>query len=333
LSYVHGNAKGVIIIVRMINSNKMKQPREHHYVAQGYLKGFTFDEKKTELFVLNKQYGSVRKSSPKGTAYLFDFYTINTIDEKDSAEIEESLGKIETVSIPILLKIGLGNAITQSEHADAALYIAVQYGRTPYHRARIDEIGTVIVNSHIKSYLSKVVNDPKKYENLKADFHKEHIGIAFPSMGSLIEKLIKPGAMYKITSDNGTFTTQFLDNATPVGQGLLEQKWVVLHPPPGSSFITSDNPIALRSTRKLMPWEQLAIMLPGVQRYFPLTKYSCLLIIDGKPSDVIMHFRISVSKVRMINQLLTQQASKYVMADNDKLLRSMVRCIKTSVTP
>lgn len=140
------------------------KPREHHYVPQGYLRGFT--ETKNVLFATNKTFNRIRKTSPKGVGYIKDFYTVDTIDEKDSVEVEENLGKIESKCIPLLDKLITANDLPNAEWADIAIYIALQYGRTPHMRNLMDKVATISVNNYIKETLADALNDPQNYAEL-----------------------------------------------------------------------------------------------------------------------------------------------------------------------
>ena len=303
------------------------KPREHHYVPQGYLRGFT--EAKSILFVVNKEFDTVRKTSPKGTGYLKDFYTVDTIDEKDSAEVEENLSKIESRCIPLLDKLIAAKDLPNAEWADIAIYIALQYGRTPHMRNLMDKVATVSVNNYIKEALAEALNDPQKYAELKNGVAGQSPDSPpIPSREKLAEMVLGPRIIEEFNLDNGTYVHSIFRIAWEIADSLLKKHWTILHAPKNSSFITSDNPMTLSISRELQPYETLAVLLPGVIRHFPLNSRTCLVITDEAIKREISHQVISKNEVRKINKLLYGKAFKYVISGNEKLLKSFMQVSK-----
>jgi hypothetical protein len=298
-----------------------QQSRNHHYLAQGYMRGFC--EQRNVLFVHVKTTRRIRPTSPRGVAYSKDFYTVDTVDEKDSDEIEQTLSKVESVAIPIIHKLSAQNELSNPERADLAIYIALQYGRTPHSREQTDKVATTIVTNEVKTVIAEAINDPVKYEKLISHFKEEQPDKEPPSRDKLIEWVVKKGPMAIISTDNGTFVKLFFERANVISEGLLERKWQVLHSPNNSCFITSDNPIGLLIDRQLKKYETLAILLRGVTRYFPLDRKTCLVILEEPATKEIAHRPITASEVRKINKLLFQQAKKYVISGNNRLLESL----------
>lgn len=301
--------------------NKQK-PRDHHYVPQGYLRGFTEDP--NVLYVYDKKAKRIRRTSTKGIAYSRDYYTVDTVDEKNSSEVEENLGRIESVVIPILSEVTEDKDLSNPKRADLAIYIAVQYGRTPVAKARMDEVATIVATNETKTIMAEAVNDESKYqemvERIKADDPDRYV----PSRQTLIEWILKPGPMAKVSMDRGTYVKQFFENAWHISEGLLRTKWTVIAAAKGSSFITSDNPVGLSVERKLEQHEALAIMLPGVTRYFPLDSKHCLIMTDDIVDRKIERRLASKSEARAINKIIADQAYKYVISGNEQLLGSLV---------
>lgn len=295
-----------------------QKPRDHHYVPQGYLRGFT--EAPNTLYVYDKDAKRVRQTSTKGIAYSRDYYTVDTIDERDSSEVEDNLGRIETVVIPILSEIVTEEDLSNSKRADLAIYIAVQYGRTPIAKARMDEIATIVATNEVKSIMAEAVNDDAKYQEMVKRIRSDDPNRYVPSRDTLIEWILKPGPMAKVSMDKGTYVKQFFENAEHIAEGLLHTRWTVLTAPQRSSFITSDNPIGLVVARELKEHEALAIMLPGVTRYFPLDFKHCLVMTDDLKGRAIERRTASKKEVRIINKIITEQAYKYVISGNKRLL-------------
>lgn len=299
-------------------SNKAHQ---HHYVPQAYLR--LFSDPAGKLFVLNKGFKTIRETAPKGIAYSHDFYTVDTIDEKDSSEVEEAFAQIENRCIPVIKELVSGkNIFPNADYADFAIYIALQYGRTPTARAKMDNASKVIATKELKNKLREIATDPEQYKKLKRDFSKAHPDITLPPMKRIGEMSKADIDIVGFAWDNGSFVQSVFRMAEEIAAGLLSSHWSVLKAPSGSQFVTTDNPIVMRMTRPLNPFESPAILLRGTEKYLPLSSKYCLVITDGAWSGV-NHVNITKNRVRAINRLSYLQAGKYVISGSKPLLHSI----------
>jgi hypothetical protein len=296
-----------------------KPSAHHHYVPQGYLKGFVNNG---ELYVINKKYGSIPATTPAGVVYVPGFYTVDTITEKDSSEAEDNFSKIETTCIPIIKKMITGGYLTNPNLADMAIYIALQYGRTPFSRTRMDDVTTVVATNLIKEKLVEAYNDPMKYKEMLEGVKEENPELDFPTREKIEEWILKPGPIAKMKVDNGTYVVQVFESAYSIADALLRKRWIVLRAPRDASFVTSDNPIGLYLNRSLKFGEMLAILLPDVKCFFPLDSKTCLVIVDNDHFE-LKESIISKDRVKSINRLIYTQAQQYVISSSKPLLRSL----------
>lgn len=276
-----------------------------------------------KLFILNKKFKTVRETSTKAIAYSNDFYTVDTIDEKDSSEAEETFSKIESRCIPIIKQILGGRYILpNADYADLAIYIALQYWRTPTARAKMDSAGRVIVNAELRNKLTEISTDAEQYKELKRDFGKTHPDIVLPPMEKIGEMSKADIVLESFAWDNGSFVQSIFRMAEEIAAGLLRSRWLVLKAPKGSQFVATDNPVGMRMTRQLRPFESPAILLPGAEKYLPLSSGYCLAITDGDWGGITLA-TITKNNVRAINRLGFLQAEKYVISGNKSLLKSI----------
>jgi len=298
----------------------MRKLPVHHYIPQGYLRGFINND---ELFVVNKKYGTIRPTSPAGVAYVPGFYIVDTVSEKDSSEVEESFCKIENVCIPIIKRMIAGEYLTNPNIADLAIYIALQYGRTPFSRSRMDDVTTIMMTNLAKEQLVELYKDSEKYDEMAKYLHENNPDLDVPSREKIKEWILKPGAsLGNIKIDNGTYVKQVFENAENIAAGLLERRWIVLRAPRGVSFITSDNPIGIYLNRPLKTSEILAILLGGVQRFFPLNAKTCLTIVDNDRFE-LKTSTVTKDQAKDINRLIYDQAHQYVISGSERLLLSL----------
>ena len=276
-----------------------------------------------KLYTLNKEFRTVRETSTKGVAYSHDFYTVDTVDEKDSSEVEETFAQIENKCIPIIKQIVEGKrTFPNADYADLAIYIALQYGRTPTARARMDNASRIMVTAELKNKLNRVSTDPQQYEELVQDIARDHPDIALPPMAKF-DKISKADIVLEdFAWDNGSFVQSVFRMADEIAAGLLRSCWFLLEAPSNSQFLTTDNPVTLRMTRPLKPFESPAVLLPGTEKYLPLSRRFCLAIVDGEWGGIIST-KVTRNNVRAINRLGYLQAGKYVISGNRPLLQSI----------
>lgn len=295
--------------------------RQHHYVPQAYMR--MFNDPTGKLYALNKEFKTVRATATKGVAYSHDFYTVDTIDEKDSSEAEEAFAQIENRCIPIIKELVDGkNTFPNADYADLAIYIALQYWRTPTARAKMDNTSKVIATAELRNKLKEISTDPQQYKELERDFSKAHPEIVLPPMERIGEMSKADIVLESFAWDNGSYVQSIFRMAEEIAAGLLRSRWLVLKSPNGSQFVTTDNPVVMRMTRQLKPFESPAILLPGTEKYLPLSSRHCLAITDGDWSG-ITHANITKNNVRAINRLSYLQAGKYVISGSKQLLQSI----------
>jgi hypothetical protein len=297
------------------------QARQHHYVPQAYLRLFSDSEGK--LYAMNKEFKTARETSSKGVAYSHDFYTVDTVDEKDSSEVEEAFGQIENRCIPIIKQLLDGkDTLSNADYADMAIYIALQYWRTPTARAKMDNASKIIATTELRNKLKQVSTDPKQYDELSRDFSNNHPDIILPPMEEIGKLAHADIVLEKFAWDNGSFVQSVFRMAEEIADGLLKSRWFVLQAPSKSQFVTTDNPVVMRMTRPLRPLESPAILLPGTEKYLPLSSKYCLAITEGGWSGII-RAKVTKNNVRAINRLSYLQAGKYVISGSKPLLYSI----------
>lgn len=107
----------------MNGGDKMAERKRQHYVPQFYLKNFSVDN--ATFNILNVQNGKIIESAPiNRQCYAPYFY--------QSDAIETELGKLETISAPIIKKVISPNCfqITQDEEKTLKMYTIFQFFRT-----------------------------------------------------------------------------------------------------------------------------------------------------------------------------------------------------------
>ena len=78
------------ILINIDDNKIISNARNHHYVSQFYLRGFSKNGKKEKLFVYNKEQKKYFKSNPRNIASKRDFNRISVKGKKNYFEHHQS---------------------------------------------------------------------------------------------------------------------------------------------------------------------------------------------------------------------------------------------------
>jgi hypothetical protein len=109
-----------------------------------------------------------------------------------------------------------------------------------------------------------------------------------------------------------------------------QMDWLVLHAPPTTAFLTTDNPLVV-----VPPFREQAsiwlgssgVITPGAIKVFPLAHDSCLLMLDH--GDYLRHTTATRDAVRMTNLQVVGRCERLVLGRDEAHVRSVVQ--KTGV--
>lgn len=196
----------------------------HHFVPQGYLRGFAIDEESSGSFVwvYDKNAGRVpRRKSVKSIAWAPAYYAQEFPDGSvDLDTVENALAKTIDNEIPVILRrivpeIGAPARISDEDKGTLAYFIALSMTRVPSFRDGINALHTRIGEIE----LSLMKEHDLEFKNLAA----KH--------GIVLE--VKPWvSLYPM-----------FEMARSIANSALAKNWQFYVPPPEVPFVTSDNPV------------------------------------------------------------------------------------------
>ena len=106
--------------------------KNHHYLPQAYLAGFTRAGTAESVFwVFDTRTGECRRQTPKNTAAERYFYAADTETGDRSLHIEEGLAKIEGLVLPVVRKVDAGEPISLEEKQLLGLFVGLLFTRVP----------------------------------------------------------------------------------------------------------------------------------------------------------------------------------------------------------
>lgn len=119
-----------------------RQPRQHHYVPQFYLAGFTTTGTiDGPLHVLDREQGKSWPSSPKGTAHARDFYAVDLGSGQDPMVVEKTMAVCEGKWAAALKVVTEESALPQGASlGDLLAFVAFLAVRVPRIRTQVADV-------------------------------------------------------------------------------------------------------------------------------------------------------------------------------------------------
>lgn len=118
---------------------KENQPKRHHYVPQGYLRGFADQKEHIQVVPLDPS-ENTRRPHVKNVALFNNFHTTPEVPD-DPVWFEKELSQVEGKAVDVIRRIEGGKfPLRPQDRADMALFIALQAVRGPDTRNNTDEM-------------------------------------------------------------------------------------------------------------------------------------------------------------------------------------------------
>lgn len=239
-----------------------KQPKKHHYVPQFILNNFRFG-KKRNIYVFDKQKGSVFPSSIKNAASENYFYKDDGLNyDKDT---ETKLAELESLCTSIFGKIVKEESlatVSPYEHGTICLFVAVQKVRTNKTREFLSNINQVVSN-----WVKASGGDPNKdVENFREQSEKD----------------VKDSSIKLLRTLPGEFA-----------KDIYEKEWTLVKAPKGEYFYISDHPVTMHNHFPRPGRGNIGLRLKGIEIHLPISPKLCISFMCPKTVDEI---RIKVNK-------------------------------------
>jgi hypothetical protein len=290
-------------------------PKRHHYLPEFYLKGFARDDL---LWVFDRKSGQYRQQPPKNTAVIGQYYTSTTEAGEKDTSIEKHLADIEGEAKPIIDKLDAAETISPQERVGLAYFLALQLSRTPKHQREIEYIGDAAHKLIAKDMFPTV---EAVAASLKAKGGDP--GFTPESFFEFVHK-----EQFKMQAPRDLTLNAMLDHAAKFYRDLALMNWFVFHADGHTSFITTDSPLGYVVDEKHRGSREpiFGFASEKVTKLIPLTCQTTLAI--AGPGVALAHVPADRNQVREINLAVTIECERFVIARDEKLLRSLVPASK-----
>ncbi len=233
----------------------------HHYVPQGYLRGFTIEGEKSLIWEYDKNTGEIshQPRSIRDVCAEHHYYAQKREDGPvDNESLEDAFHEIEDKAPRVIKSIKFTGAgkkvvIADEERVILSFFAAIQLFRVPNFREGVEEMHRKLV----EMTLGHIVAQDKE----KGTLPKE------------IEELYERGGT-KIDIERFVSLEPMINMAKEGSARLLEKVWHFAAPAEGMTFVTSDNPVYFQAPEEYREevGPCLGPMHPLSEVTFPLRK-------------------------------------------------------------
>lgn len=306
-----------------------KLPKNHHYIPQFYLRGFSLDGK--HLHILDKKASGpdlmYRRQTIESIAYEKQLYTYrNTDGEKET--LEDMFGEIEGKAKISIEKLSEKKKLTLEERSWLALFISLIQLRTPASknemlgadqqaREKIMRMSFNAPRDFIKKRFEAIghkLNDEELDDtiNFAQDEKRSKVVVDYPP-----EYWIR--RMLLLSSDLALLMSSFV--------------WEVRHADKPFAFLTSDNPFLLIPGEKPDPFHGVGLITPKAKKILPLKANLCLIMHDPKSTPIQVHTIADKAFSRKINEYTVRHANRFIFSPEKGKIEKIANTKKELLVP
>ncbi|WP_081979348.1 DUF4238 domain-containing protein [Methylophilus sp. Q8] len=267
----------------------------HHFVPQGFLRGFTIngDNSRSFVWVYDKRAGHApRMKSVRSIAWAPAYYAQERDDgSTDLDTIETGLAKTIDNEIPLILQkitptVGQCVELAAEDKAALAFFVGLSLTRVPSFR------------DGINAMYSRVAQAALSYQ-LDRDSR----------LGELAEK-------YGVTAEAKPWVSlrPMIEMAQSIASSALTKNWQFFVAPPSVPLVTSDNPVVFSG--EAVGLSQLGPAHPGAELVMNLRKDMAVVFTPKTGYPTMRTFSLSPIEARKFNRGIVRAARHRVFADH-----------------
>lgn len=299
----------------------MSSPKRHHYLPESYLWRFA-NEKGFWVYDLKRD--QYRPQVPRDTGVQSYFNAIENEKGERSFELEEMLSKIEGDVTGVMAKVEVRKELSDDERYLLAYFVALQRLRGPdFH----DD--TSRMSEHMLKRMMEMTWWNPEHARQEWERFQKDTGTAIDTTFEEMRAYVLKGD-YKITTHRNMSLEMMLKLAPGFANLFYRLDWLFLCAPQAKTFVTADTPFSLFDSRRKEQRGPLDIGVglgtPGATKLIPLSATTCLSMHDvGSSCSYVDATR---ELMRATNMQITYGATKFVIARDEELLRSLVAEIR-----
>lgn len=291
----------------------MGTPKRHHYLPQFYLERFCRNK---ILQIFDRESCSYRGQAPKNTATIGHYYTVTDKHGNKNTDIETFLSKIEGLAKPIIDKVDNSAFITDEEKLNLSIFLSLLWVRVPEFENFLNEASDKLIKKLIKH---ECATEEQAEAILK---EQEQSGEQLQVTANDLVEFVQ-NEQYSITVPRDESLRQMLSISRKIAAYLSLMNLLFIQSEPNTSFITTDNPFTLVPPQNYNEFFGIGIITKGAIKVVPLSRKTCLTILDSGNS--INYKKVSINEVKSINCTVAGNCARFIFGRDEALVKSIVK--------
>ena len=284
----------------------MSETRNHHYVSQFYLKGFSKKGgAKARLFVYDKRQQKYFQSNPRNIASKKDFNRISTKGKENY--IEDHQSRMEAK-----MAIAFKNTIESNKYPNEKdlSYILTFMALVNLRNPKTRDIFGKVYRDIADKFSSMTMASEERYINqcLQAGIKQKDI-IPYEKQ----KKFINDKSKYNVSINQEVHIQREEKNIDYLSELLHQRYWyLVISNETIGKFITSDYPVSLISLIKLPNMYEVGFGMQKTEVTFPISKYLALIGVFEEYDNINKSIPATKDLVETINRKTYIFANKQI---------------------
>lgn len=285
--------------------------RNHHYLSQCYLKGFTKGKsKKSKLFVFDLKEKKFFETIPRNVGGIRDFNRVD-VDGVDQNHIEQNLADFEGKAATALKRLEDTKDFSGEVKNLILNLIALIAVRSPERREHMRKFEAQVVEQMMSLTLASKERWEAQISQLKEDDPIRESNVTYEEAKEFFEE-----KEYRIDVAREHHIHMEMVQVEAILPLLHRREWVLVEASDQTGpFITCDNPVSLSwiNPDQVPQFFRASpgFGLPGTQVYFPVSQDLALMGEFAKNSGVV---KGTVDLVALCNSTILQNVFRQVYA-------------------
>lgn len=303
-------------------------PKNHHYIPQFYLNGFSNDTVNTNegskrvwvLDKLNYKSTEIKYLPIRVIAFEKNLYTYKTKSNKKET-LENLFAQLEGVAATIIRKIKERQQLTAQEKADFSLFLSFLWIRVPHSKKDFERSTKELYE---KSARMSIAMTPKA--NLKSFFQNRGKNLNDKEITDLIDFATdKKRSRVNVTVPQSYWIKQILRLGMDIAPALEIADWEFKFADHPFAYLTSDNPFLLLPSQPVDQFDGVGLLTPGAKKIIPITAKICLIIHEPRENPQIIYTDADKSFFHMVNDWIVKYSERFVYAVDKGKLEKIVK--------
>jgi hypothetical protein len=256
-----------------------------HYVPQEYLRGFSADPERSNVWMFDKTSRAWSCAAIKQVAQTRDYYP---------ADVEARLfAEVEGPGHLALTALRRGSVLIDSERESLAYYIAVLVMRGPRQRRRGRELVPVVLDTTISELRNELVE-------LRTAENSDRITCLLSDIERIEQK-------YRVKTPS-TVHEQIESPwpSTQVFTAIMRMTWRIVRIPSDRFLVTTDNPVYF--------FDSYGLGTDRAELSFPIDSHSALLGSHQGKAGATLTMVAKPTLVKEVNRRVTSGAERFVFS-------------------